>query len=105
MNRSDEFKLNKEVKDLLKSKGVTNPEAVITGYKLGHKYLDHGIADALPTIVEKIVEAEEPSYRVVSRMVYKVIPTAPVEKPVDVFAGRYTDNPLNELLKGFKVKR
>ena len=115
MKRADEFALNQAVKTSLKEKGIESPEAIAIGYKLGHKYLDHGIKTALPTIVEKIAEATDLNYRVVSRMVFKVIPTKEkvsaaktktdeyVVKPND-FGGRYVHNPFEDLLKGYVVK-
>ena len=112
MKRAIENELNKSVIAGLKEKGIESPEAVIIGYKLGHKYLDHGIKTALPTILEKIAEATDLNYRVVSRMVYKVIPTKAKETKetktatprANDFGGRYVYNPFKELLADYKVK-
>ena len=105
MNRKDEYLLNEEVKSLLKEKGIEDEQAVIIGYRLGHKYIDNGIDGALPTIIEKIVEvknSDQPlKFRTVSSAVHKVMPIRHKEKvqEKDPFDGMYTHKPFEDLLK------
>jgi hypothetical protein len=109
MNRKDEYLLNEEVKSLLKEKGIEDEEAVIIGYRLGHKYIDNDIEGALPTIIEKIVEAKNSDqpikYRTVSSAVHKAIPIRKKEtttKEKDPFDSMYTHKPFEDLLKDYK---
>ena len=111
MNRRDEYLLNEEVKKLLKEKGIESEEAVIIGYRLGHKYIDSGVTDALPVIIEKIAETTEMKYRTVSSLVHKVRPLKVKEvmkeeaEPVkNEFEESFTWKPFQYLLEDYLKK-
>jgi hypothetical protein len=115
MNRRDEYLLNEEVKKLLREKGIVSEEAVIIGYRLGHKYIDNGITDALPMIIEKIAEAGDLKYRTVSSMVHKARPiketqyvqekkTVAKENPTISVEEDFTWKPFQELLADYYKK-